>query len=255
MILSAYFDESGTHAGSRVLCVAGYLSTPERWVAFERDWKSALKDCGIPFFHMVDFANHAPPYYSGWSHSQRRVNYSRLVDIIKKRTLGSVGVCVPIDLYDKYVAPEVKGMPNGKPYCLAAATCFLDVATLVKQRAPAALVAYVLESGALGAGEILRQFQENINDPITKDYLRLLSLSFGDKRELVPLQAADILAYELYKHLPRQEGAVLQLPRNNLRMLRFGDMKWVHLNAESFANFSVVISAKARMSADRKGGL
>jgi hypothetical protein len=47
MILAAYFDESGKHHGSKVLTVAGYVSTPERWLAFEKEWKVALAELNL----------------------------------------------------------------------------------------------------------------------------------------------------------------------------------------------------------------
>jgi len=43
--------------------------------------------------------------------------------------------------------------------------------------------------------------QEN-NDP----YGQLVSFSFGSKKKFVPLQAADILAYEVFKRLQNIEG-------------------------------------------------
>src|SRR5258708_7357699 len=72
LILAGYFDESGTHDASEAIAVAGYLSTPERWAMFEQEWKKALADFdGLPFFHMADFANSAPPYYSTWTPEQK----------------------------------------------------------------------------------------------------------------------------------------------------------------------------------------
>jgi hypothetical protein len=39
MIFDVYLDESGTHAASKAVSVAGYLATPERWNAFSVEWK------------------------------------------------------------------------------------------------------------------------------------------------------------------------------------------------------------------------
>lgn len=45
-------------------------------------------------------------------------------------------------------------------------------------------------------------------------------LAFVNKKDHLPLQAADILAYELYQHLPRDRGEVDHSPRfRHLAML------------------------------------
>ena len=38
MVLRGYFDEGGTHKGSPVTCVAGYLFFPEKGLAFPDKW-------------------------------------------------------------------------------------------------------------------------------------------------------------------------------------------------------------------------
>jgi hypothetical protein len=62
--------------------------------------------------------------------------------------------------------------------------------------------AYHFESGANGRGQILKLFSNNMKRCDLKDEFRLLTLGFSDKREFLPLQAADILAYEIYRHYP-----------------------------------------------------
>jgi len=41
MVLRGYFDEGGTHKGSPVTCVAGYLFFPEKGLAFPDKWATA----------------------------------------------------------------------------------------------------------------------------------------------------------------------------------------------------------------------
>lgn len=57
-----YIDESGTHDGSPVMCVAGYLFLKAGANRFTREWGKVLKREKIPFFHMVDFAPGNHPF-------------------------------------------------------------------------------------------------------------------------------------------------------------------------------------------------
>jgi len=52
--LTAYIDESGTHDGSPVTVIAGYLSIPERWAAFEMEWAGFLEDLQTDHLHAID---------------------------------------------------------------------------------------------------------------------------------------------------------------------------------------------------------
>jgi hypothetical protein len=89
--LTAYLDESGIHDDSDSVVVAGFLSTPSRWVDFSEKWQMALNDFGLDLFHMTHFANKIPPYDS-WSESVRRQNLSRLLNIIKSYVSLSGGI-------------------------------------------------------------------------------------------------------------------------------------------------------------------
>jgi Protein of unknown function (DUF3800) len=242
VIFDAYFDESGTHQGADALTVAGYVSTPERWIVFEQEWNAALSEYGLDHFHMTKFVNRAPAY-KDWTDIERRKRYARLVGIIERNTVASVGTVIPRKLFDSIMSEKAKRICGG-PYGLAVSATFIFLARLVKERRPDGCVAYVFESGVAGYGEILKVLVENEQDPSTKEFFRLLSFRFENKRQLVPLQAADILAYELYKHYPRQEGTIVLPPRNNLRMLRFGETQWGYLAAQELRKWSEILTRK-----------
>ena len=39
MIASVYLDDSGTHDNSPCIALGGYISTPEKWQVFSREWR------------------------------------------------------------------------------------------------------------------------------------------------------------------------------------------------------------------------
>jgi hypothetical protein len=57
-VLQAYFDASGTHEGSNVLCIAGFIGEEDAFVDLDQRWERVLdKPCWptrLSEFHMVD---------------------------------------------------------------------------------------------------------------------------------------------------------------------------------------------------------
>ena len=259
--LTAYFDESGTHDGSEAVSVAGYLATDEMWSAFSLEWGPILREFDLKYFHMTDFAL-SKKQFRGWSESKRRACFGALLDVINRNVIGSVGIVVPLGAYLREFAPEADKFVGG-PYGLAASQCFLHLGKTLRLSGVRGLVAYVYEAGAVGAGQVAKVFNENMEDPGNREYQRLLSIGFQPKYirpedetvrpwpGFLPLQAADILAYELYQQLPRQLGRDPRSPRLfSLTSLRKVPAIWVHSEQEELAKWSHIISIRLQLSKD-----
>ena len=52
MFLECYFDESGSHSGSPVLSLGGYLFEKEQCKALDLGWKAVLDRYRLPYFRM-----------------------------------------------------------------------------------------------------------------------------------------------------------------------------------------------------------
>ena len=50
-MLQAYLDESGTHKGSSLVVVAGWVGDGKAWKSFIRRWNICLNDVGVKCFH------------------------------------------------------------------------------------------------------------------------------------------------------------------------------------------------------------
>lgn len=149
--LRGYFDESGTHDTSNAVAVAGYISTPEQWEIFTTEWTSALRDWGLEYFHMTDFANRANEYRC-WSDQDRRFRFARLLSIINRHALASIATVIPAKSYDVIFTKQARRFTGG-PYGVAAACCFMEAARVLQPLYPSAGISYVFEKGAVGMGE------------------------------------------------------------------------------------------------------
>ncbi len=245
---TAYMDESGTHDGSESVVVAGFISLPPMWVEFSAKWQLALNDFGLDYFHMADFANHVGPYAS-WNEEERRLRLARLLTIVSENTLGSVATCVPLKPFQDIFSPRAKSI-CGDAYGLATVACFMYLAEHLRDQSLDGWVNYVLESGSRGAGQIANVFNANERDPSQKADLRLSSLRFENKRQFLPLQGADILAYELYKNWPRERAAREQIehqkriPRFPLVELAKAPHSWGRLDEQELRKFNRLLSLR-----------
>jgi hypothetical protein len=91
--IRAFLDESGTHAGSQVTTIAGYLISSEALPLLEDSWLAVLKKHGMVELHMKEFV---PPHgkLSRWSEKQKRAVLEPLIDLIHERSLVGIGAAV-----------------------------------------------------------------------------------------------------------------------------------------------------------------
>jgi hypothetical protein len=246
VLLNGYFDESGTHDASRTISVAGYLSTPDRWCNFDKAWKAALDDFDLDFFHMTDFVARKGDY-ENWSDEVRGERIARLIKIINDHAMASVGFALPLRDYYSTFSKSAKRYSGGA-YGLAAISCFMDAALAIQPPILDAKIAYIFESGVKGKGQVMKVFDKAYEDANLRKKRYMLSLGYKDKRDFRPLQAADILAYELYRHLPIQLGEIDAPTRQSLMALRNCPINyWKTFGAAQMRDFSIVIDAAARL--------
>jgi hypothetical protein len=66
---SLYCDAAGGKDHGFIV-VAGYLSTYEKWLAFNREWNILLGTVDLPYFHMKEFAQSRGPF-ADWKDDER----------------------------------------------------------------------------------------------------------------------------------------------------------------------------------------
>ena len=143
--------------------------------------------------------------------------------IIKRYVLCSVGWAVPRQSFNTILSGLAKAI-CGDAYGLAAIACFRSLAQIAVRID--GWVEYVMESGTRGSGALLKIHAVGSEEPGWLDNNRIVSLSFQNKRFFLPLQAADILAYELFKHLPNQMQGRVRPDRYPLQQLNTIQKEW-----------------------------
>jgi Protein of unknown function (DUF3800) len=207
-VLKTYMDESGTHDESPVVTVGAYIARPEEWKNWTRDWNRQKRRVPparkpIKVFHAVDCANREGEF-EGWTRPERDAFVIDLLPVLPRYSLVGCAIGIHMQSFNDAMKshPELKEM-FGTPYT----ACFQWVVQTVVNM----LDAYGSDQRIGFFHECNDYTQEAVMafEWVRKHRLRgrkAISLSFGGKEDYVPLQAADVLAYES-NHLLRDPSA------------------------------------------------
>jgi hypothetical protein len=189
---AAYFDESGTHATSEALIVAGYIASIEQWAQFESDWKQLLLDVGVDALHMRDF-NPSLRQFALWKDDwKRRETFrNRVVQLIRTHVRRGFAGAVILRDYAKVNATYHLQDRSLKPYPLAALNCVNKGERWRVGHSYIEPIRYVLEDGMKGKDQISGIMKSN----------GLQSPEFKTKEHCVQFQIADFAANTLHRYL------------------------------------------------------
>lgn len=233
VMLQTAFDCS-SEASQRYFIMAGFIASAERWAEFDVEWRKRLAEDGLPYFHMQPFSqsfHHAKkPFDSTWVGDGKRRErlLGDLLDIIRSHAWYKLACILPEEslLMFSDVARE-----HFVPTRIATAgrLMWADVEVWRRREGFRNQAEMIFEDGDHEKGTLMKAMREITGQsPIFREK--------KDKPEegivgFTPLQAADILAYEVQK-LTTQDGRSLdeipfrfpygQLERvpGDIRMLR-----------------------------------
>lgn len=203
-ISEVYFDESGTHDGSPVMTMAGYLFKRTQAQRFSRDWAKCLKQLGLPAAHMTDCAT-GNGDYAAMPMEQRITSEKLLIKHIKQRSVLGFSFAVDPNLYDEVMGPFAL-MMSAYSYLLMISVA--SVRHWAQMRSYADRISYFFESGHRHANEA-NQYMNMIAEhgPEVVEFMSYQNHAFLDKRTALPLQAADMLAWLHRNHIMKtREG-------------------------------------------------
>ncbi len=181
-MLWAFFDESGWHAksaqggGLKKLTVGGCIATFESWEGLSLEWSAALATMNLPCFHMTDFEARKPPY-DIWTDQQRKDRLNILLGILGGKDRHCYG-------FTNYARP---GDTTSSIYERCAHDLLLELGLFDEEFA--VVFAHHPEYGR--HDQLFGLLREHGMGKAIK------SLSIAMPADTCPLQAADIIAYEI----------------------------------------------------------
>ncbi len=195
--LQAYFDDSASHRGDRRLYVAGYLNTTDKWALFSEAWDEELRvSPSIEYFKMAEafsFKNQ----FDGWNKPDRDEKLRGLARVIRHFQPASFEVSVSLADYRELVNPSAPYV-LGNPYF----TCCFGMVSVVSQYAASRganiPIEFIFDQQQGVDGDIALLFSHMAqNLPPAAKKLVSGTPTFKDDKLVLPLQAADMLAWHL----------------------------------------------------------
>lgn len=208
-VLTAYFDESYNHRTQKnpddplVYTVGCWLSTAQKWLLFGKKWRFALNKAGVDFFHMTDFEARRGEY-GLWSNSKRISVLKELHRVIKDHVVFGCSSSVVCADFDAVITtlPQYTHYFGKSYYEFNARVCMHKLKDWFKEKDYDGTVDYVFADLAGQGAALDRMFREALNHPEVKKRFRLSGMwAKGRMREVVQIQAADVVTYELNKRV------------------------------------------------------
>lgn len=188
-MLLAYVDDSGSHKGEQRLYLAGYILPIELWKSFGDAWRAALDEPpSLKSLHMTSS-------FQGWSREAREKKIQRMIDVVRFYRPPSIECSVCVDDFNQIVRPHA---PHDLRH--AYGVCFDGIIIKSAQ--------FVESMGLAGPLEFVFDIQGNVGldaalwyEPIKQMQVPQVRKILGgppifrDDEEVLPLQAADMLAW------------------------------------------------------------
>lgn len=187
-VFRVFMDESGTHDESPVITVGAAWSRPSIWKKWTKDWNVAKRP--IRVHHSTDCHNRFGEY-EGWSRPQRDEYVKKILPVIASHGIQGRVAGLHIASYVRLIERRREvAKVFGHPYVASLQWAVTDICEEAL-RAGHARVAFVHERNDF------RELADTAFGFVKARFPQMkLTLSFADKADFVPLQCADVFAFE-----------------------------------------------------------
>jgi hypothetical protein len=227
-MLWGFMDETGhsKDQSQRFNGMAGLIAPCDHWEQFEKKWKATLssKEFKIPYFHMNEFehSERARPkdknIFKGWDARKKHKLFDKLFKHMETSHAYPVGASLCMEDF-RALTPAQQAMFND-PYYMGFSSMLAYVSGFLDRTdaAPSERAAIVFDN-QVEFKKRAEEFWEKAYSEESYIKRRIDPPGFRDMRDMVPLQAADIVAYEMYKEHDRRRYRPLDAPREGYQRL------------------------------------
>lgn len=200
-MLNAYFDDSGTHDQSSIVLLAGVFGTEAEMTSLERMWQKHLDrpldglKPPLTRFHMTDCQG-SRGEFEGWSRTETDYFCHQLQTTIIDSGVSAYGIGCARKDWDDLVTGDMRAI-LGDPEGFCVRNCFVKAIEWANANTFDPRMSFIFDGRPHRQREnkvVFDAFQRQTSSP------HLVGISFITSHKIQPLQAADMIAWELYQH-------------------------------------------------------
>lgn len=198
VVLTGYFDDSGTHTASPVAIMAGYVANESGWRSFEKEARRLFLSEGITVLRAKKF-EHGEDEFKNWGPSRQLRFVTELFGVAESTILCGASAGVAKANY-RAIQREITKLPSISPsgYCLQVMIANLCKDQVVWDRIEAEGGLHLIIESRTGSDDGMREdFERVVGVNNLSD--KLHSISFVRKDRCIAIQLADFLAYYSYR--------------------------------------------------------
>jgi Protein of unknown function (DUF3800) len=198
--LECYFDESGSHDGSPVLCVAGYLFERDSCKTLDLEWKKVLDRYDLPFFRMSSCAHGNWPFKKLGMEDRIEAEKS-MIALIGQHAL--IGLSIAVNEHDYNVLFGSTKAVTGDAYSFCCWQILAGIQSWIARNNFEGDVAYFFEAGHASEPQANALMGKIFQEPRLRQRYRYAAHAFVDKVKVRPVQTADLLAWQTATQMKR----------------------------------------------------
>lgn len=220
-MMTLFCDESDD---GQTYALAGWLASPTAWKHFDPAWRAMLATISMPngepcrAFHAADIVGRdliSDSPFHGWAFEDEKSAYGKAIAVLEDQRLAAnlwpVGVALQIPSSFQWI-------PRDSIWLMLFTKLFMLLASTYPAQRSIAFVLDEKKAIQWNALTIHAKAKERFNELTGEEYLS--SIAFDDDVNVMPLQAADLLAYEWRKRISDETDRPGKAVRKSYARLR-----------------------------------
>lgn len=230
-MITGYFDESEGESHS---VVAGFLAEQNQLCHLEREWQSLLREYGLRFLHMKDFAHSNGEFASWRGRADHRKRFlERAIGIISRRSRMLIGVTIEKKGFaEVYSSSGIFPHLYKNEYAAASMLTLTGCSSWAGRWSITDPISYVFDRGNQQRPHFQWAFDTIRANPLLVDIHYFGSLTFEDDAKVPQLQAADLIAYELNKLHSDAAKGISRRRRSMDRLLNTAQHRFIYADSD-----------------------